>query len=795
MIKREHIKQAIEAIASRDPEPGYVLDELLGAGRIDIPAPEHAVTPNGDFIFLVEDRQVTVKRFLFFNEGTVPIERGLLIKYGELVAKGTFREQGLNLNFRDAARKTREAGLKFLVRHEIDHALMRLNQHLELATKKKDAVYPGVVETCNALITLLENVKSQPESSDELLQLLRQPTPSTVRYRSLLRKSIPVTFIRFPYTLNTLMQVADINLEFFHVRFLLKCLVKGLQNHLFTGIAGQSITGMLFLDFKKQLLQKQIEVVYVATVMGRGEAPETPETPAIKGAGSVLMAGAWVLWKTRHPEFKEIFLDSEVAARSFYDRMGFHSRGLSEFVMGPPEPYLLKHIIRMLADVDSLSLKVKKEIQKLITRYARVLVQKSNHPEKERYRQTVFDLIHECLLMGGRHNFADTAIRALHRYQGGSADIDALMQVAHTHHEEKIINQLPRREQIISVVFDDRYTWHLEHLFHLENPKRILVIKEVLNDPSLAGRWEPVEPRFASVDELAWVHTREYIHQIAQSAGKQLTSFDTDTQASEKSYDTARLAVGGVFSLLDIIHEGARTRGFACVRPPGHHAEPDRAMGFCLFNNVALGARYVLNRHKAQRVLIVDLDAHHGNGIQTAFYQTNRVLYISAHLYPGYPGTGRLGEVGIGKGEGYTVNIPMGKGSGDGDYARLLHFIVRPIALAYQPDVILVALGFDLYQHDRLGQMACTPEGYAILTAMLVEMAETFCNGRIAFVLEGGYSVKGIRECSLRVLQELCGTSTSVEDKLEKVRYSNPDKLPVLKKVVQIHKKYWDIPY
>jgi acetoin utilization deacetylase AcuC-like enzyme len=794
MIKRENIKQAIEAIASRDPEAGYVLDDLLGAGRIDIPSPENAVTPHGDFIFLVEDRQVTVKRFLFFNEGTTPIERGLLIKYGEMIAKGALHEQGANPNFLDAAKKTREAGLKFLVRHEIDYALMNANAALESFSKKKTA-NPKDIEACNAHIAFLERLKSNPESIDETGPLLNQDTTKSIRYQSLLRGNIPVNFMRFPFTLNTLIQVADINLEFFHVRFLLKCLMQGLHKNLFASIAGKSITGMLFLDFKKQLFQKQIEVVYVATVMGRGEAPDSPETVAIKGAGSVLMAGAWVLWKTRCPEYKEIFLDSEVAARSFYDRMGFHSRGLSEFVMGPPQPYLLKHIIRMLADINPLPLKTTEEIQKLITRYTKVLAKKTRQSDEDRYRQTVIDLVYECLRPTGGHNFADTAIRALQRYKRKIVDIDELMKVVNAYHDDKIVNHGHRTQQILPVVMDERFAGHLENLFHLENPKRILAMNDVLKEPSLTGKWETIAPRFATVDELAWIHTREYIQKIEQSAGKQLTSFDTDTQASEKSYDVARLAVGGVFNLLDNIWNGEHTRGFACVRPPGHHAEPDKAMGFCIFNNVALGARYMLNRYNAERVLIVDLDAHHGNGIQTAFYYTNRVLYISAHLFPGYPGTGRPGEVGSGIGEGYTVNIPMGKGSGDGDYARMLHFIVRPIALAYQPDIILVPLGFDLYQHDRLGQMACTPEGYAVLTAMLVEIAETVCSGRIAFVLEGGYSLKGIRECGFRVLQELCGVDTAIGEKLEKVMYSGPDKLSILKKIVQIHKKYWDFPY
>jgi acetoin utilization deacetylase AcuC-like enzyme len=795
MIKLEHIKQAIDSIALHDPEAGYVLDEMLGAGRIDIPSPDQAVTPNGDFIFLVEDRQVTVKRFLFFNEGTVPIERGLLIKYGEMMAKSTFHDQGLNLNFREAAKKTRAAGLKFMVRHEIDRAMLRLQKSREDLSKKKERSHQPSAEAGSGLMAFLEKLKSDGESGDEPETALKKDFSNSIRYQSLLRGNIPVSFTRFPFTLNTLIQIADINLEFFHVRFLLKCLAQGQRSNLFASIAAQSVTGMLFLDFKNQLFQKRIEVVYVATVMGRGEAPDSPETVAIKGAGSVLMAGAWVLWKTRYPEYREIFLDSEVAARDFYDRMGFRSRGLSEFVMGPPEPYLLKHIIRMLADGGPLAVKVSKEIKNLITRYTKVLAGKSRLPEKERYRRTAYDLIYECLRTGGGHNFTDTAVRALQRYQGKTAAVDELMKVVRAHHDDKIVNHRHRTEQVLPVVIDERFSWHLENLFHLENQKRISALNEVLKDASLYGRWESMSPRFATVEELSWVHAPAYIQKIEQSAGKQLTSFDIDTQASEKSYDTARLAVGGVFNLLDAIWKGNYARGIAFVRPPGHHAEADKAMGFCIFNNVALGARYMLNRHAAERVLIVDLDAHHGNGIQSAFYYTNRVLYISAHLFPGYPGTGMPGEVGSGIGEGYTVNIPMGKGSGDSDYARMLHFIVRPIALAYQPDIILVPLGFDLYLHDRLGGMACTPEGYAVLTAMLVEIAETVCSGRIAFVLEGGYSLKGIRECGLRVLQELCGVDTAISEKLEKAVFSDPDKLPIFNKIVQIHKKYWKFPY
>ena len=228
-------------------------------------------------------------------------------------------------------------------------------------------------------------------------------------------------------------------------------------------------------------------------------------------------------------------------------------------------------------------------------------------------------------------------------------------------------------------------------------------------------------------------------------------------------------AVGGVFNLLDEILSGKGKRGFACVRPPGHHAEPDKAMGFCLFNNVALGARYLQERYGMKKVMIIDIDLHHGNGIQNTFYDTDQVLYASMHHFPSYPGTGRFGEVGTGKGEGFTVNIPLGKGQGDENFARIVYFVLNPIAQAFQPEFILIACGFDLYERDRLGAMRVTPDGYGLITFFLLAIAEKVCQGRIGFIMEGGYSLRGIRECGFRVMQELCGVSSLDSKKLDKI--------------------------
>jgi acetoin utilization deacetylase AcuC-like enzyme len=347
--------------------------------------------------------------------------------------------------------------------------------------------------------------------------------------------------------------------------------------------------------------------------------------------------------------------------------------------------------------------------------------------------------------------------------------------------------------QQVLIVRDTRYARHLEGVPHLESPKRFKAINAALNDPSLQGRWRDVAPREASPGELAWVHEPEYIARVASSAGKPLTSFDLDTQGTAESYDVARLCVGGVFSLLDEIWQGKGKRGFACVRPPGHHAEPGKAMGFCLFNNVALGAEYLRRTYSVRKIMIVDIDLHHGNGTQAAFYATDEVLFVSAHHFPCYPGTGNFGEVGTGKGEGYTVNVPLSRGQGDEDYGRVIYFLVNPLAQAFQPEMILVSCGFDLYLHDRLGAMRVTPDGYGLMTFFLLSIAEKVCGGRIAFVMEGGYSLRGIRECGLRVMQELCAVSGVNPKQIDRVLGSAPNKIRAIRKVKEIHGEYWDV--
>ncbi len=352
-------------------------------------------------------------------------------------------------------------------------------------------------------------------------------------------------------------------------------------------------------------------------------------------------------------------------------------------------------------------------------------------------------------------------------------------------------SQNPSLMPPVLVVKDRRFAAHLERMPHIESDRRMLAAISIFDNEALRGKWLEIEPRLALSEELAWVHTPAYIEKISASAGKPLTSYDLDTQASSMSFDTARLAVGAVFSLIDKIWKGDGRRGFAFVRPPGHHAEPDRAMGFCLFNNVALGARYLKNRYGVERVMIIDIDAHHGNGTQKAFYDTDQVLYVSMHQFPAYPGTGNMGEVGLDRGEGYTINIPLGKGCGDYDFARIIHFVIGPLAAEFCPGMILVSCGFDLYLHDRLCGMRVTPDGYALITFFLLNIAEQVCNGRVLFVMEGGYSLKGIRECGARVIGELCDIATLGRKQIDKVIGSTGSKLSMIRKVIAVQRKYW----
>ena len=339
------------------------------------------------------------------------------------------------------------------------------------------------------------------------------------------------------------------------------------------------------------------------------------------------------------------------------------------------------------------------------------------------------------------------------------------------------------------IVRHEKYKEHLAGYHHVESPKRLEVIYSMLDEPDMAGKVEVISPRPATGKELCWVHDKSHVKRIADTDGKPYVSLDPDTQTTSQSYQAARLAVGGLLALIDKIYDGTVQNGFALVRPPGHHAERHRAMGFCLFNNIAYGAMYAQKVHGAERVLIVDWDLHHGNATQHSFYDNRNVLFLSTHQYPHYPGSGALREVGQGNGLGYTINVPLRSGCGDGDFCQIFKAILGPVAEGFQPDFILVSAGFDTYFKDPLGGMRVTPMGYAALTRILMDLAYNHCSGRLALTLEGGYHLEGLRESVKAVLNELSGYSMLADEDLASLEETPPPS--VIEEVIAAHKKYW----
>jgi acetoin utilization deacetylase AcuC-like enzyme len=304
------------------------------------------------------------------------------------------------------------------------------------------------------------------------------------------------------------------------------------------------------------------------------------------------------------------------------------------------------------------------------------------------------------------------------------------------------------------VVFDDRYADHAMGPAHVESPERVLVLNRML-EAEPPGRFLRIEPRPATEDELAWVHGRGYIDFLRTTAGRAEIRIDADMSAGPKTFETALLAAGGLLRAVDFVMEGRVSGALALVRPPGHHAEAIRAMGFCFFNNAAVAAEYLIRRHGLRRVLVVDFDLHHGNGIQRAFYSRSDVLYFSVHQAPLFPGTGALRETGEGAGKGFNLNVPLRPGKGDADFLHIFQKILRPVAARFRPEFILVSAGFDIAAGDPLGGMTVSRQGFGLLTDSLAAMAAESCPDRLAFVLEGGYNLTALRDGVGEVLNRL----------------------------------------
>jgi acetoin utilization deacetylase AcuC-like enzyme len=311
--------------------------------------------------------------------------------------------------------------------------------------------------------------------------------------------------------------------------------------------------------------------------------------------------------------------------------------------------------------------------------------------------------------------------------------------------------------QTIGIVRDPLLHLHENGPGHPENPGRLRAIDEMLDRSAVKDRFVAVDARDATDEELSWVHEGPYLSRLAATRGVPFTALDPDTSANEHSWAAAVRAAGAVLCGVQAVAAGGHAAAVALVRPPGHHAEADRAMGFCLINNVAVACEFARRRLGRDRVLIVDWDVHHGNGTMHSFYDTDRVLFFSVHQYPHYPGTGRIEETGSGAGRGHTLNVPLPPGQGDEEYAAIFQQILVPVARQYRPQAILVSAGFDIARGDPLASMGITDRGFAFMTSVLRRLAEECCPGQLVFTLEGGYDPRALADGLSAVLRTLAG--------------------------------------
>jgi acetoin utilization deacetylase AcuC-like enzyme len=297
-------------------------------------------------------------------------------------------------------------------------------------------------------------------------------------------------------------------------------------------------------------------------------------------------------------------------------------------------------------------------------------------------------------------------------------------------------------------VYDPTFLMHRVSSLHPEQPARLQAIVGALEETGLLGKLTPLAPRAAELDELTTVHAADYVERVKWACSRGDGFLDSlDTEICPDSFLAAKLAVGAALCAVDAVVEGKVDNAFCAVRPPGHHATHAKAMGFCIFNNVALTARHLQRVHGLERVLIVDWDVHHGNGTQEAFYYDETVFYFSVHRYPYYPGTGAASETGEDKGRGFTLNVPLPAGADDGVYEKVFEEKLLPAAKTFQPDFVLISAGFDPHHADPLGGMRVSEEGFRTMLRVVLEVAGSTCDGKVVSVLEGGYRLDALRTC------------------------------------------------
>jgi acetoin utilization deacetylase AcuC-like enzyme len=312
----------------------------------------------------------------------------------------------------------------------------------------------------------------------------------------------------------------------------------------------------------------------------------------------------------------------------------------------------------------------------------------------------------------------------------------------------------------LAIAYDEAFLDHVSWGYHPERPERLLALTEAIKQ---AGYWDEsrhVEAREATIEELARIHSEYYIHQTLRAIESSSGNLDPDTFFSEGSKAAALKAAGSAIDVALDVWEGRSDLGLALVRPPGHHAEKSRAAGFCIFNNIAVAAA-ALHSHGAKRIAVFDWDVHHGNGTQHQFQNRSDLLYISAHAWPHYPGSGTCDEIGDNEGRGFTVNIPFPHGATNGAYVALMDRLVAPVIREYAPDIILVSAGFDAHRNDMLGGMEVTEAGFAYMARIVRDLSREVCAGKVVLYLEGGYDLRGLADSMVEVLRVFDGAKVA----------------------------------
>jgi acetoin utilization deacetylase AcuC-like enzyme len=297
----------------------------------------------------------------------------------------------------------------------------------------------------------------------------------------------------------------------------------------------------------------------------------------------------------------------------------------------------------------------------------------------------------------------------------------------------------------LGFIYHPDFLKHDTGIGHPERPQRLEALVQHLLGTPLWSELSHLRPEPAALKWVHEVHPEQYTSMIKSRChvGEHVLD-EGDTHVSRESYEVALLAAGGVLLGVDEVMTGKLDRVFCAVRPPGHHAGSSTVMGFCLFNNVAIGARYAQRNYAIERVAIIDWDVHHGNGTQQIFYDDHSVLYISLHQFPYYPGTGSTGERGAGAGEGYTVNCPMGAGSVQKDYLDAFQTHILPALRSFRPELLFISAGFDAHKDDPLAGISLTEDSFAEMTNLLLEVSREYCQGRVISVLEGGYNLQAL---------------------------------------------------